>query len=116
MSTNTKPLISLMIATTAAFSALIAWGFVAEADTDNFRQLIRNPWGMVSLADLYIGFVFVSIWIYFVEERRWLVPVLIVLLMVSGNLLTLVYAIIRLIKFGSLRGALFGENTSPART
>ncbi|MFW6256910.1 MAG: DUF1475 family protein [Bacillota bacterium] len=39
----------------------------------NFRQdgseLLSNPWGIVSLVDLYVGFIIFSMWIVFREKN-----------------------------------------------
>lgn len=34
-------------------------------------KLLGNPWGVMSLVDLYVGFVLFSMWIFF-REKSWL--------------------------------------------
>lgn len=63
----------------------------------NFREdggeLLRNPWGIVSLVDLYVGFILFSIWIVLREERIGTMAIWIVLMMILGFFIGSVYVL-----------------------
>lgn len=42
--------------------------------------LLENPWGIMSLIDLYVGFTLFSMWIYF-REKSWVAKVIWILAM-----------------------------------
>ena len=43
--------------------------FWAQTQVSLFDSIIPNlPWGIVSLVDLYAGFIFIGIWIVFKEN------------------------------------------------
>lgn len=63
-----------------ALLGLILWAFFAMRDLhggffDQFAVVTTLPWGVVSIADLYLGFLLFSA-IVFLTERSWLVAVL----------------------------------------
>ena len=78
-----------------ALAALIVWAI----STGDFRAegawLTSNPWGIVSLADLYLGFLISATIICLVEKPfnavLWIIP-----LPVLGNVWTIVWLIYRL--------------------
>ncbi len=64
----------MKIAKLFAFSGLIAMtvaiihGFINGDFRQDGAELIANPWGIVSLVDLYVGFTLFSLWIIFREK------------------------------------------------
>lgn len=82
------------------------WAGTRQALGEGFAAVTAQPWGIVTLLDLYLGFAFVAAWIHALE-RRW--PVTLawaVALCVLGNAATLAYLLLRLRRAGSL-AALF---------
>ncbi len=53
-------------------SAALFYGFGTGDFFGEGRQLAAMPWGIVSLVDLYTGFVLFSCWIIY-REQSWLV-------------------------------------------
>ena len=56
----------------AVMFCVIAWALYASTggvpdNTTQVQWLISNPWGIVSLVDLYVGFTVFSMWIWFRE-------------------------------------------------
>lgn len=45
-------------------------GFINGSFTEDGSVILNNPWGIVSLVDLYVGFVLFSMWIYFREGNK----------------------------------------------
>ncbi|MBN1122408.1 MAG: DUF1475 family protein [Anaerolineae bacterium] len=59
-------------------------------------DLIRGPWGQLSLVDVYIGFFLFAGWIIYREKSFVRSTMWIVLLMVLGNLTACLYVLIAL--------------------
>lgn len=53
----------------AAMTAVIGNAFIQGSFTEDGGALLQNPWGVVSLVDLYVGFALFSIWIILREEK-----------------------------------------------
>ncbi len=51
-----------------AMSAVLIYGFTAGNFITDGVQLLSNPWGIVSLVDLYVGFILFSGWIIYREK------------------------------------------------
>lgn len=74
-----------------AMAIVIAW---AGASVDFFEagaKLLDNPWGVVSLVDLYVGFIIFSAWIAYRETSLLVKIIWIVLMMVFGFLTASIY-------------------------
>ena len=67
---------------------VIAWALssstAAGSNTAQVQWLINNPWGIVSLVDLYTGFTVFSLWICFREANRVLAAAWVIVMMTTG--------------------------------
>ena len=59
-------------------------------------ELLENPWGVATLIEAYIGFVFVAVWIACRERRAWMSVVWILMLFTIGNLVAALYVTLEL--------------------
>ncbi len=74
-----------------AMSIALINGFVRGDFFEDGGTLMRNPWGVVSLVDLYVGFVLFSLWIIY-RESSWIARVIwVTLMMVFGFLTASIY-------------------------
>jgi hypothetical protein len=77
------------------FSALIVWAIQTGDFWSEGSWLTSNPWGVVSLTDLYLGFLITAIFMYFFESSYarwfWIMP-----LPFLGNVWTLLWLAYRL--------------------
>lgn len=77
-----------------AMTAILIYGFTAGNFAEEGKQLLAMPWGIVSLVDLYVGFVLFSGWIIYREKSAARSVVWVVLMMVlgfwTGSLYTLI--------------------------
>ena len=80
----------------AAMVAVIGYAFAAGDILAEGKWLFANPWGRVSLVDLYVGFALVGCWIVARERSLRRAAPWILALMVLGNLTTCVYVLISL--------------------
>ncbi len=67
-----------------SMSLVIGNAFIQGSFTEDGGALLRNPWGVVSLVDLYVGFVLFSIWIVLREEKISRIIIWVAAMMVLG--------------------------------
>lgn len=67
-----------------AMTAVLINGFTRGDFSGEGSQLMRMPWGIVSLVDLYVGFTLFSGWIIYREGWTLKALVWVVLMMVLG--------------------------------
>tara|TARA_B100000214_G_scaffold368485_1_gene340116 strand:- start:4311 stop:4628 length:318 start_codon:yes stop_codon:yes gene_type:complete len=73
-----------------AMISVILW---AQSEVSLFDSTIPSlPWGVVSLVDLYSGFIFVAIWMIY-RERNITALFWVIFVMLLGNLTTAIYII-----------------------
>ncbi|MBN1660151.1 MAG: DUF1475 family protein [Anaerolineae bacterium] len=79
-----------------AMSAVLVNGFVAGDLAEEGGKLLQMPWGIVSLVDLYVGFVLFSGWIVYRERSLARSAVWVVLIMVLGFWAASLYTLLAL--------------------
>ncbi|MFP4177332.1 MAG: DUF1475 family protein [Acholeplasmataceae bacterium] len=82
-------------------------GFVNGSFFEDGGELLENPWGIVSLVDLYVGFILFSLWIVHREKTLFARITWIVLLMVLGFLTGAIYVLLALYQSDGDRSVLF---------
>ena len=92
--------------------AMVSTIFWAQNQVSVFDSIIPSlPWGVVSLVDLYAGFILVGIWIFY-KEKTISALVWIFFLMTLGNLTTAIYVIYSLNKsMGNISKFFMGKNS-----
>jgi len=83
-----------------AMTAVLVYAFSAGDFAADGGELLANPWGVVSLVDLYTGFILFSGWIVYREESIPSAIFWVVLMMVLGFFTGSLYALIALIRSG----------------
>ena len=83
---------------TGIMAAALAYGFIVGDFWKDGGELMENPWGIVSLFDVYVGFLFFIGWIWYREcclgaKFFWAVAILL-----GGNVVAGIYAIFVLFK------------------
>jgi hypothetical protein len=79
-----------------AMTAVLVYGFTVGDFAAEGRQLLSMPWGIVSLVDLYVGFMLFSGWIVYRERSAARSVVWVVLMMVLGFWTASLYTLIAL--------------------
>ncbi len=79
-----------------AMTGILIYGFTVGNFSAEGAKLLAMPWGIVSLVDLYVGFVLFSGWIVFREKA--LVPsvIWVILMMILGFWAGALYTLIAL--------------------
>jgi hypothetical protein len=79
-----------------AMTGILIYAFTTGNFAQEGRTLLSMPWGIVSLVDLYVGFVLFSGWIVYREKSLARSIVWIVLMMVLGFFTASLYTLIAL--------------------
>jgi hypothetical protein len=79
-----------------AMTAVLIYGFTAGDFSVDGGMIVQNPWGIVSLVDLYTGFFLFSAWIIFREGITVKSAIWVLLMMVLGFFTASLYALIAL--------------------
>lgn len=76
-----------------AMTGVIAYGFMAGDFSSDGAELLANPWGVVSLVDLYVGFTVFSMWIAFREANVVAAVIWIIFMMGLGSFTACLYVL-----------------------
>ena len=76
-----------------AMTVALVYGFTIGNFGADGALILANPWGIVSLVDLYTCFVLCSMWIYFRESNLVVAIVWIIAMMVLGFFTGAVYVL-----------------------
>jgi hypothetical protein len=79
-----------------AMGGVLIYGFTVGDFGGEGRVLLSMPWGIVSLVDVYVGFVLFSCWIVYREQSLVRSIVWVALVMVLGNFTASLYTLIAL--------------------
>jgi hypothetical protein len=79
-----------------AMTAVLIYGFVYGDFLEDGKELLSNPWGIVSLVDLYVGFALFSGWIIYREDSLTRSIVWVFFMMVLGFFTGALYTFIAL--------------------
>ena len=76
-----------------AMTAALVYGFTVGDFGADGALILANPWGIVSLVDLYTGFVLFSMWIYFRESNLAIAGIWIIAMMILGFFTGAIYVL-----------------------
>ena len=93
---RTAKVISLIA--TITMGAGIAWALITGNFSEDGAKILSIPWGVVSLIDLYVGFIIFSLWIVYREKSLPSTILWVVLMMTLGFFTGALYVFIALQK------------------
>ena len=79
-----------------AMTAVLIYGFSVGDFGQDGAKLLANPWGVVSMVDLYTGFILFSAWIVYREKSTPRSIIWVVFMMVLGFFTASLYAFLAL--------------------
>jgi hypothetical protein len=79
-----------------AMTVVLIYGFVVGDFGSDGSLLLQNPWGVVSMVDLYTGFTLFSAWIVYREKSIVRALIWVVMMMVLGFFTASLYAFMAL--------------------
>lgn len=71
-------------------------GFVNGDFMKDGKELMANPWGVMSMIDLYVGFILFSMWIFYRENNILKSIIWTILMMILGFFTACIYVLIAL--------------------
>lgn len=74
-----------------AMGIVLIYGFTAGDFFEDGSVILNNPWGIVSLVDLYVGFILFSLWIIYRETNIYQTVIWVILMMVFGWFIGAIY-------------------------
>lgn len=81
-----------------AMTLVLGYGFIIGDFFDDGALIMSNPWGIVSLVDLYVGFSLFSVWIVYREKSIVSGSIWVILMMVLGFFTGALYVLIALLQ------------------
>ncbi len=89
---------------------VLLYGFIVGDFFADGSVILSNPWGIVSVVDLYVGFALFSCWIVLREPLGVGVIVWVILMMVFGFLTGAVYLLYAIYKSdGDIKNLMLGK-------
>lgn len=74
-----------------AMGTVLIYGFTQGDFFEDGSVILNNPWGIVSLVDLYVGFILFSLWIIYRETNIYRTIIWVILMMVFGWFIGAIY-------------------------
>lgn len=79
-----------------AMTGVLIYGFTTGSFLQDGAELLANPWGIVSIVDLYVGFILFSGWIVYREKSLGRAIIWVFFMMVLGFFTGALYTLIAL--------------------
>ena len=102
-----KTALLYLVVLTVVMGGALAYGFIVGDFWKDGGKLIENPWGIVSLFDVYVGFFFFIGWIAYRECCLGMTLTWGIAICLGGNVVAGIYAILALYKSGGDAQAFF---------
>lgn len=88
----------LLVAIILGFIASIIWAMNVSSFASAFANIAQEPWGVVTLIDLYIGFVLFAGFIFWQEGSVFKTLLWTFFLFILGNVIAILYLLLKLDK------------------
>lgn len=92
---NFSPMRTMTALLGLAFVALIVWAFANADFFASFSAIAGDPWGVVSLADLYLGFFLFAVVIVLFDGWKATTFIWLLLLFMLGNAVAALWLVLR---------------------
>ncbi len=79
-----------------AQGSILIYGFAKGDFSAAGSFFFHDPWGIVSLVDVYVGFMFFSGWVIYREKSLWVALLWVAAILILGNFPAGVYAFLAL--------------------
>ena len=83
---------------TAIMAGALFYGFTQGDFWEDGGELLENPWGIVSLFDVYVGFFLFIGWVIYRESCPGMMLAWSLAILVGGNLISAFYAVLALLR------------------
>lgn len=79
-----------------AMVVVLVYGFGWGGGWAEVGVLLTYPWFIVSLVDVYVGFILVGVWVFWREPSRAVAVIWCVLILTLGNVISCAYVLLAL--------------------
>jgi hypothetical protein len=79
-------------------TSILIYAFTTGNFFKDGNLLLDLPWGIVSLVDLYVGFILFSLWIIYREDIWWHAAIWVILMLVLGFFTGSLYVFLTLVR------------------
>ena len=93
-----------------AMTLVLLNGFINGDFFEDGSIILNNPWGIVSIVDLYVGFILFAMWIIVRESSRFKAVLWIAALMILGFFTGALYIWVKLRESNSIEEVLLGKH------
>lgn len=76
-----------------AFAGMIVWAMGEKPIGESSDFFFNDPWGIVALADLYLGFLLFILFMFYTAKSKLIALVWSLLLVVLGNVVSVAYVV-----------------------
>ena len=90
--------LSYLVFLTLLMAGVLYYGFTVGDFWKDGGELLDNPWGIVSLFDVYVGFFFFIGWIVYRESCPGIILFWSVAILLGGNVVSGLYVVITLVR------------------
>ena len=105
--------LAYLVALTLVMAGALTYGFIVGDFWKDGAELMDNPWGIVSLYDVYVGFFLFIGWVCYRESCPGIIVGWSVAILLGGNVVSGLYAVIALLRSkGDPKLFFFGEEKS----
>lgn len=106
MSNMRIPVLLFLVMILVVLVTAIVWAGLQSNLWAELSATAELPWGLVTITDLSAGLLIVALWIAAMERRWWPTVGWVVLLACLGNVITVVYLMIRIWRSDSVIDAI----------
>ena len=90
--------LSYLVFLTLLMGGVLYYGFTVGDFWKDGGELLNNPWGIVSLFDVYVGFFLFIGWVCYRESCPGIILFWSVAILLGGNVVSGLYAVIALVR------------------
>lgn len=90
--------LTYLVALTLVMAGALIYGFSVGDFWKDGGELLDNPWGIVSLFDVYVGFFFFIGWVCYRESCPGIILAWSIAILLGGNVVSGLYAVIALFR------------------
>lgn len=113
MSSPARLFTALFALLTLALTGMIIWASLEKSVIEIFKVMWAERWGIVTLVDLYTGFIVTGTWICLLERRPLRCAAWLVAIFFLGNLATAVFVLYRARRATTLRDMFMRPSPAP---
>lgn len=111
---NIRILRGLCVLGILALAGSFVWAGRIKGIDDGLREMMREPWAVVTLLDAYVGLFVLAAWVFHLERRAGVAAAWTVAMLLLGNIVALAYLLRRATRARSIAEIVSGARQEAA--